>query len=101
GARALPAVLAARSEPPGRLPISFPAAGASQPATYLASSLAARSDVSTVDPTALFAFGHGLSYAPATWVGVECRSSARWPTDGRAEVAVTLRNDDAARACCE
>ena len=61
--------------PTGRLPVSFPAAGASQPSTYLAAALAGRSDVSTVDPTPLFAFGHGLSYAPVTWVDVVSRSA--------------------------
>jgi beta-glucosidase len=48
--------------------------------------------VSNVDPTPLFAFGHGLSYAPATWVSIEAGSSLEWQTDGVARVSVTLRN---------
>jgi beta-glucosidase len=49
--------------------------------------------VSAVDPTPLFPFGHGLSYAPVSWLAVERRSPASWPTDGSCEVAVVLRND--------
>jgi beta-xylosidase len=92
GAAALAGVLSGRINPSGRLPVSFPGPGASQPSTYLTAALGARSEVSTVDPTPLFAFGHGLSYAPVTWVtaGVETRE---WPTDGVCRVVAVLRND--------
>jgi beta-glucosidase len=93
GATALGNVLSGRTNPSGHLPVSFPPAGGSQPATYLASPLAQRSQVSNVDPTAIFPFGHGLSFAPASWLSVESRSPEIWPTDGSASVAVTLRND--------
>ncbi|WP_318306867.1 beta-glucosidase family protein [Amycolatopsis solani] len=92
GAPALADVLTGRIDAAGRLPVSFPAAGASQPSTYLAAPLARRSEVSTVDPTPLFPFGHGLSYAPVTWLDVSATGSL-WPTDGVCRVRVTLRND--------
>jgi beta-glucosidase len=101
GARALADLLAGRADFAGRLPVHFPAAGASQPSTYLTAPLGARSELSTVDPTPLYPFGHGLSYAPATWVDVARASAREWLTDGTVEVAVTLRNDDAARATSE
>jgi beta-xylosidase len=85
GARALADVLAGRADPGGRLPVHFPGDGEPQPATYLGPKLAQQRP--------LFAFGHGLSYAPATWLGIE--GGGRWRTDGTVEVAVTLRNDAA------
>ena len=93
GANALADVLSGRVDPAGRLPIGFPAEGANQPSTYLASTLAQRSDVSTVDPTPLYPFGHGLSYNPAVWTDTVLPTGETWPTDGTLRLAVALRND--------
>ena len=98
GAGAIADVLAGRAEPEGRLPVGFPAQGASQPSTYLAAPLARRSEVSTVDPTPLFPFGHGLSYNQAVWGEIRLADAAQWPTDGTCRVAVTLRNKGASPA---
>jgi beta-glucosidase len=95
GSNALADVLSGRVDPAGRLPVGFPAEGANQPSTYLTATLGRRSDVSTVDPTPLYPFGHGLSYNPAVWTGTELPAGGVWPTDGTLRLAVTLRNDGA------
>ena len=91
GAAAIAGVLSGRVEPSGRLPVSIPSHAGAQPSTYLAAPLARATQVSNIDPTAAFPFGHGLSYAAATWSDLEC-SAADVPTDG--EVALSMRLDN-------
>ncbi len=92
GGAALADVLAGRVDPAGRLPVSFPSAESNQPGTYLGPKLALPNEVSALDPAPVFAFGHGLSYWPAVWEDTRLLSAERWPTDGHAELAVTLSN---------
>jgi beta-xylosidase len=97
GAAAVAGVLSGTLDPSGRLPISFPRSGASQPATYLAAPLASRNQVSNVDPTPLFSFGHGLSYTPTIWLparvgGLREDTDVEWSTGGSVTVEVPVHN---------
>ena len=93
GATAIADVLAGRAEPAGRLPVSFPGAGSSQPSTYLAAPLSGRNEVTNIDPTPLF------GVRPRTVLHLRRRgptppllSGAAWPTDGCCEIAVPVAN---------
>lgn len=92
GAGAVSGVLTGAIEPEGRLPVGVPARVDSPPATYLGSQLSRRSEVSSVDPTPLFHFGHGLSYTSFEWDEPELRSNAEVAPDGTVEIAVRVRN---------
>lgn len=62
GGSAIAGVLSGRVVPSGKLPMEMPLAAAAQQPAYLGAPLAGRNSVSSVDPTPLFPFGHGLSY---------------------------------------
>ncbi len=111
GGQAVAEVLTGAVNPSGRLPVTVPRHSGGLPATYLSPKLGHRTEVSSLDPTPAFAFGHGLSYTTFEWTaaGVTgeprdlacdgqtaasggCGASGAWPVDGEVTVHVTVRN---------
>ncbi|MER7396459.1 glycoside hydrolase family 3 N-terminal domain-containing protein [Streptomyces sp. NPDC000151] len=91
GTTALAGVLSGRTNPSGRLPVSVPRNPGAQPSTYLAAPLARASDVSNIDPTPAFGFGHGLSYTDFTWHDLDVDTDETG-TDGEFTLAFSVRN---------
>ncbi|MFG2662329.1 glycoside hydrolase family 3 C-terminal domain-containing protein, partial [Streptomyces sp. NPDC048425] len=91
GGGAVAGVLSGRVEPSGRLPLGVPRTPGGQPAPYLAPPLGLHGDPSNVDPTALYPFGHGLSYTTFAWDAPQC-DAPELPTDGETTLRLTVRN---------
>jgi beta-xylosidase len=91
GGDAIAGVLSGRVTPSGRLPAEMPRLAGGQPSSYLGPRLAGRHPGSSVDPTPLFAFGHGLSYTTFEYADLVAEPQ-EIATDGTAEIACTVRN---------
>jgi hypothetical protein len=92
GGPALAGILAGRVVPTGKLPVQIPRTRGAQPSTYLHPVLGGNSGgVSTIDPTPLFAFGHGLSYTSFDYTDFELGAD-EIGTDGEVEVSCVVRN---------
>ena len=91
GASAIAGVISGRVCPAGRLPVSIPSHPATQPATYLAPVLARHNRLSSIDPTARFPFGHGLSYCEFEWSELQV-SATRIATDETVRLSLMVHN---------
>ncbi|MEV5343138.1 glycoside hydrolase family 3 N-terminal domain-containing protein [Streptomyces sp. NPDC052676] len=91
GGPAVAGVLSGRVNPSGRLPVSVPRDPGGQPWTYLQPPLGLAGEVSNLDPTPLFPFGHGRSYTTFAWEDVT-GGAPQIGTDGSYDLSVTVRN---------
>lgn len=94
GTTAIASVIGGRTAPSGRLPVSVPRHPGSQPSTYLAARLGHSSDVSSIDPTPAFGFGHGLTYTTFAWSGLVVENENA-STDGEFTLSCVVRNTGA------
>jgi beta-xylosidase len=92
GGPALSRVLTGGVNPSGRLPVQIPKHPGINPATYLHPFLAGPSDnISSLDPTPQFPFGHGLSYTSFEYAELRVSSPAL-DTTGAVTASVTVTN---------
>ncbi len=90
GGSAIAAIIAGRTSPSGRLPVSLPRSAGAQPFSYLHPILGGPSDVTSADSTPVLPFGHGLTYT--SFEHTNLRVVADSPTGDTLVVEVSVRN---------
>jgi beta-xylosidase len=91
GGGAIAGILSGRVNPSGRLPMEVPALPSNVVPSYLAPALGQLTDVSSIDPTPLYPFGHGLSYTSFEWSDGEV-DAASMTTSGEVTVSCVVTN---------
>ena len=93
GAAALAAIVSGRLGPSGRLPVSMPRSAGAQPYSYLHPRLGGPSEITSVDSTPIFSFGHGLGYT--TFAHDDLRVDGPVAAGDALSVSVRVRNTGA------
>jgi len=91
GASAVAGVLSGRVNPSGHTTLSFPTSAGMMPTTYRRVRLAGKVDVTNLDPTPVFPFGHGLSYTTFAYSDLRLDADSIG-TDGTMAVTVRVTN---------
>ena len=91
GASAVAGVLSGRINPSGRTTLSFPRSAGMMPTTYRHVRLAGKVEVTNLDPTPVFPFGHGLSYTTFEHTDLRLDTDSI-ATDGAITVSVRVTN---------
>lgn len=108
GGPAIADILFGRASPSGRLPVSFPRAPGQEPYYYAHKSTgrpnpegpleAYKAHYRGIPNTALFPFGHGLTYGQIAYGGLETDNGGRLAPDGVLTVSATVTNTGKAAA---